>query len=182
MSEGRDFLIRWRAFSLHLKNEGVEIPEPYAQMERASHRALRVMEAVRRGEGEDAVGPLYTAVGRRIHHDGHNPLSDVDDVVAASGLDRRYARAADDESWDQVIRRSMDEALGLAGEDVGSPVLAFAPNDGPPVGFFGPIVSPPPTGTAGLQLWDGLAVVAAVPGFYELKRSRSGDPLMGPLP
>jgi hypothetical protein len=74
----------------------------------------------------------------------------------------------------------MAEALGAAGDDVGSPVLMLSSD--PPVAFFGPIVSPPPTGQAALDLWDRLSGMAGQPAFYELKRSRTQGPQLGPRP
>ena len=47
------------------------------------------------------------------------------------------------------------------------------------VGFFGPVVTPAPTGEAAGRLWDGLVLVTSVPGFYELKRSRTDGPQFG---
>lgn len=182
MSERRGLSVRWRTFSLKLKNEGVEIPEVYRVMGEANHRVLRVIEAVRKGEGEHAVVAVYTEAGRRIHHDGERPLADIAGMVAACGLDPSYAEAADDELWDDVIRASMKEALALAGDDVGSPILALQYDGGARVGFFGPIVSPPPTGDSALRLWDGITAAASVDGFYELKRSRTGGPVAGPRP
>jgi hypothetical protein len=86
----------------------------------------------------------------------------------------------DDERWDDVIRASMAEALAAAGDDVGSPILMISTD--PPVAFFGPIVSPPPTGDAAFDLWDRLSGMADQPAFYELKRSRTAGPQLGPRP
>ena len=44
--------------------------------------------------------------------------------------------------------------------------------------FFGPVVTPAPKGEAAGKLWDGVLLVAATPGFYELKRSRDQDPIL----
>ncbi len=54
-------------------------------------------------------------------------------------------------------------------------VSATGPH-GERVGFFGPVVSPAPTGEAAGRLWDGLLLLAAVPGFYEVKRTRTEEP------
>ena len=180
VAEHRDVEVRWRPFSLQVKNEEHGLPEQYAAMAAATHRALRVMEAVRRGEGDAAIGPYYTELGRRIHHDGDSPLTDLAGALAACGLDAAYVDAADDESWDEVIRASMAEALGAAGDDVGSPILMLSSD--PPTAFFGPIVSPPPTGQAALDLWDSLSAMGSQPAFYELKRSRTQGPQLGPRP
>jgi hypothetical protein len=55
---------------------------------------------------------------------------------------------------------------------VGTPVI---PVDG--VSFFGPVVSPIPRGAEGARLWEGVLMVAGTDGFFELKRSRTRDPI-----
>ena len=45
------------------------------------------------------------------------------------------------------------------------------------IGFFGPVVTPAPKGEAAGRLWDGVLLVAGTPGFYELKRTRTQDPI-----
>ncbi|HRA51028.1 MAG TPA: disulfide bond formation protein DsbA, partial [Actinotalea sp.] len=62
----------------------------------------------------------------------------------------------------------------LVGEDVGTPVVAIGG-----VGFFGPVVTPAPTGEEAGRLWDGLVLMTSVPGFYELKRTRTDGPIFG---
>ena len=56
--------------------------------------------------------------------------------------------------------------------DVGTPVISV---DG--VAFFGPVVSPIPRGEAAGRLWDGVRLVAGTDGFFELKRTRTRDPI-----
>ena len=55
--------------------------------------------------------------------------------------------------------------------EVGTPVISV---EG--VAFFGPVVTPAPKGEAAGLLWDGVVLVAATPGFYELKRTRHPGP------
>ena len=63
------------------------------------------------------------------------------------------------------------------GMDVGTPVIHAPGADGGTVAFFGPVVTPAPKGEQAAQLWDGVRLVAGVPGFYELKRTRTLGPI-----
>lgn len=172
--------ISWRAFSLEIANEGREIPEQYRAGSAAGRRALRIVEAVWAGVGPEAIGPLYTELGRRLHYDGQVP-PDFADVLQAVGLDPGLAAAADEEKWDAEIRDSMDEARSLVGTDVGVPVLGFTFPDGRH-GFSGPIISPPPTGDRALALWDAVVTLAQEPCVWEVKRSRTSGPELPPRP
>ena len=58
------------------------------------------------------------------------------------------------------------------GDEVGTPVIHI---NG--MALFGPVISPAPKGEQALALWDGVVAAAAYPGFFELKRSRTADPI-----
>ena len=45
------------------------------------------------------------------------------------------------------------------------------------ISFFGPVVTPVPRGEAAARLWDGVLQVASTDGFFELKRTRTRDPI-----
>lgn len=171
----RDVPVRWRAFSLAFKNEGVDMPEKYRAISAASLRALRVMEAARAVGGDEVVGRLYTEVGRRAHLEDDRSDAALAAAVEASGLDASLAAAADDQQYDAALRSSMAEAAGLVGNDVGVPILAFTEGDVVRA-TFGPVVSPSPTGAVALRLWDNVTALAFTDGFYELKRSRTAPP------
>ena len=156
--------VRWHPFSLTLQNDSPVGP---------ALRSLRVVAAVR-AQDEVAVGPLYTELGRRIHHDGEKADDDLAGALAAVGLEPELAAAAGDASFDAAIRRSMAAARALAGDDVGIPIVAVDDGDGLK-GASGPILSAMPTGEEGLQLFDAWLAVVRVPGFAELKRTRTGD-------
>lgn len=158
----RDVAIRWRAYSLDLKNGK---PPSTAQ------GALRIVEAVWADHGDAPIGRFYTEVGTRFHAGEDSSLNAVAAALDAAGLDRRYLDAAGDERWDDEIRWSMNEAIGVVGDDVGVPILVL---DGT-VGLCGPVMEPAPAGDAALELWDRVAGLATTPGFYELKRSRPFD-------
>ena len=157
--------VRWHPYSLTFQHDSPVGP---------AVRALRVVAAVR-AQDELAVGPLYTELGRRIHHDGEKADDDLGGALAAVGLEPELATAVDDESWDDTIRTSMAEAKALVGDDVATPIAAIDDGDGPR-GASGPILTAMPTGDEALQLFDAWVATLRIPGFAELKRSRRGPP------
>ena len=100
----------------------------------------------------------------------------------AAGLDRSLADAFDDESLDTEIATRMDEGIDLAGNDIGTPSIAFDNADGEKVALFGPVITRVPDTELSLQLWDGFIACATVPGFWELKRTRTERPEFGERP
>lgn len=172
--------IQWRSLSLGVINADRDIPEQYRAGMEAGAKAHRVIAALRAADRNDLVGDFYTEWGRRTHHDGVEPTAELAGEVATAVGAEQWALAADDASWDVEIERSTKEGQDLAGgSDVGSPVLAFG---SPRVGFFGPIVSPPPQGEGATALLDHVVAAAETPGFFELKRGRNEGPKFGPRP
>ncbi|MBK0421074.1 DsbA family protein [Leucobacter sp. CSA2] len=171
VSKARGFDIEWHPISLEIINEGRE-PNDHAESYAQGRRMGRVVEAARRAVGEQIVGKLYTELGTRIHPGGQR---DTETIIAESlqamGLDEGLAAAADDEQYDAQLRENTDHALDIAGPDVGVPIISI---DG--VDFFGPVVTPAPSGEQALKLWDGIYAAASVDGFYELKRGRKVGP------
>lgn len=172
VAERRDVDLRWHVMSLAVLNEDPAdddgTPDPHAD----SWPLTRVLVAAARDHGDDVLAPLYTAIGTRKHLGGR---ADVDGIVAEAlaevGLPAELAEAAGSDAVDDLVRASHAEAMALVGDDAGSPVVAV---DG--VGYFGPVVSPAPTGRAALDLFDALTLLARVPGFAELKRARTSGP------
>jgi hypothetical protein len=164
--------VRWHVMSLAVLNgKPDDTAEKVEQMQRL-WRPVRVLVAARERYGAEVLGPLYTALGTRIHH-GKEGLG-VDTLRAAladAGLDPTLADSADDASLDDLVRASHDEGMEPVGNDVGTPVLHVEGE-----AFFGPVVSPLPRGEVAGRLWDGVRMVTGTPGFYELKRTRTGRP------
>jgi hypothetical protein len=55
---------------------------------------------------------------------------------------------------------------------VGTPVIRVGESS-----LFGPVMSPAPKGEEAGKVWDGFVNVLAYPGFFELKRTRTVDPI-----
>ncbi len=186
MQPNRDVHVTWHPISLLFKNdpdEGSDYREPVEK----THRMLRVLEAVRAAAdtpeaGNDDVFRLYWELGSRIHHEDDVDF-DISDALDAVGIDTAHASAADDaETWDPVIRTSMEDALGLTGDDVGTPIIATENSTGERVGYFGPVITKIPPTEQSLKMWDGLMAMMDVDGFFELKKTRTQGPEFGDRP
>ena len=172
----RNLEVRWRPYSLLLRDGPDGLEDWKAVVWGASLRAVRVMQALE-SDNPDGVHRFYEAVGTRGVADyqaGRPPFQDLAGALAAAGLSSAYVVAADDAAWDEPIRRSMAEAFAVVGEGVGTPTLVL--HGDPPVGLLGPLVSAPPTGTEALRLWDAVVAFVSVPGVLELSRPRSPRP------
>jgi hypothetical protein len=93
------------------------------------------------------------------------------------GLSPALADAAETSAHDVRLRESHAEGMQPVGEDVGTPVIHVPRPDGGRIAFFGPVITPAPRGEAAGQLWDGVLAVAGTDGFFELKRTRTRDPI-----
>lgn len=171
VAEVRGFTIGWHPISLAILNEGHD-HGPHKEGHRQGKRMGRVVIAAELTHGDGVVGQLYTEFGTRIHPGGRTDYDTIiAEALAAVGLPAELSRAADDESMDAALGANTAHAMDIAGPNVGVPIISI---DG--VAFFGPVVTPSPTGEAALKLWDGIQAAASVPGFYELKRGRSAGP------
>lgn len=184
--------VQWRIISLAMLNNGPDAyedkPAFYPAVHDLGRRLLRVIAAAWQDHGNHAVGRLYAAMGEALWERTEDGINDFDDVLAvqARGIDVEsalatadlpvaLAQAASDERWDAVLSAETREALSRAGEDVGTPILSFAPPDGP--AFFGPVISDIPADADALRYWQALTTLAEMPGFAEVKRSLRSIPV-----
>jgi len=178
----RDVNITWQPISLLNKNQPAEDSDYYAPVA-YTHKLLRVIESIRKAEGDDAVKDVYWEFATRIHHDGDRQNSfDLPAALAAAGFDSAHAAAFDDESFDEEIATRMEAGLDLAGDDVGTPIIAMDDENGDRVALFGPVITRVPPTDQSLGLWDGFVACARTPGFWELKRTRTESPEFGDRP
>ncbi len=165
---------RWHVMSLAVLNEGKEgMPERYQELMAQAWGPVRVCIAAEQKFGPDVLLPLYTALGTRFHQEqAPKDRATVEAALAEAGLPEDLADAMDDSSYDEALRASHHDGMDRVGYEVGTPVISV---DG--VSFFGPVISPIPRGDDAGRLWDGVLAVAGTDGFFELKRSRTRDPI-----
>ena len=173
LEQVRDVEVTWSVMSLAVLNAGRELSPEYLAMMESSWGPVRVIIAAARDHGPKVIKPLYDAMGLRIHVGGEHdyPLAiaaALDDV----GLPPDLLRFATSGDVDDDVRASHQRAIGLVGDQMGTPVIAMGG-----VAFFGPVVTPAPKGEAAGRLWDGMVLMAGTPGFFELKRTRTQNPI-----
>jgi 2-hydroxychromene-2-carboxylate isomerase len=170
----RPVQVTWHVMSLSVLNEGKEdMPERYQELLRTGWGPVRILIAAEQAHGPEVLLPLYTALGNRFHHDkAPRDIETYTAALAEAGLPADLAAAADSTDYDEAVRASHAEGIDRVGYDVGTPVISV---NG--LSVFGPVVSPIPRGEAAAKLWDGVLLIAGTDGFFELKRSRTRDPI-----
>lgn len=174
----RDLEIDWQPISLFFKNDP-EPGTPFYEPTMRTRNLLRVVESLRAGGQTGRIGAFYTELGRKIHHEKTRDL-DVAALLTLVGADPAHAAAYDDARFDDAIRAAMAEGLALAGDDVGTPILAVENRAGKRVAFFGPVINAWPSHEDALALWDGYVALTGVEQFFEIKRTRTGGLTMPP--
>ncbi|NDD30673.1 MAG: disulfide bond formation protein DsbA [Proteobacteria bacterium] len=173
--EVRDVDVNFHVMSLAVLNEGRDMPENYKELLALAWKPVRVLIAAEQLHGNTVVEPLYSAMGRRYHVENKKDLNVViAESLAETGLEASLADAATSTEFDEAVKASHHAGMDPVGFDVGTPVLHVNGE-----AIFGPVITPAPTGEEAGRLLDGVIAVMSVPGFYELKRSRTQGPIFG---
>lgn len=175
----RDVDVSFHVMSLSVLNSGRdELSEQYRESMKRAWGPVRVCIAAEQQHGNDVLRSLYTELGTRIHNEGRDyDAALYVEALKAADLPVELADTSTDESLDEALRASHHRGMDPVGYDVGTPVIHTPGPDGKQVAFFGPVVSPTPRGEAAGRLWDGVVLVSATDGFYELKRTRDRGPI-----
>jgi hypothetical protein len=165
--------VRWHVMSLAYLNQDRDLPENYRRMMDSAWGPVRVCIAAEQAYGNEALLPLYNALGERRHHQKQEFTREVIvESLEEAGLPASLADAAESTQYDDALKASHHQGMDQVGFEVGTPVISVNGN-----AFFGPVVSPIPRGEAAAKLWDGVLLVAGTDGFFELKRTRTRDPI-----
>jgi len=170
----RPVRVRWHVMSLAVLNEGkTDMPERYVELMKQAWGPVRVAIAAEQRFGPEVLGPLYTALGTRFHHEKlPRDRATVEAALAEAGLPTDLADAMESTEYDEALRASHAEGIERVGYEVGTPIISMNGTS-----IFGPVVTPIPRGEAAGKLWDGVNLVTQTDGFFELKRSRTRDPI-----
>ncbi|MDR7300071.1 mycothiol-dependent nitroreductase Rv2466c family protein [Haloactinomyces albus] len=186
----RPLQVTWRPLALRILNEPIGYenrPAEYPDAHQRGLEMLRVVDAARETYGSAPLGELYTAMGQAVW-DRPAPQEttfeavlsetargrDLAPILSRVGMSEQLAEAADDTGRDATLRAETRQAVERAGGGVGTPILSFAPPDGP--AFFGPVIDTSPEGDEALRLWDAVTTLAHWPAFAKLKRGLRSFP------
>ncbi|MGP9694849.1 mycothiol-dependent nitroreductase Rv2466c family protein [Brachybacterium sp. AOP25-B2-12] len=170
-AEVREIAPTFSVMSLAVLNEDKDLDAGYRRAMDDAWGPARVALAIERTRGQEDFAAFYTAFGEDYHVGGSGDRrASVRTALAAAGLPAELNDAYDVTDRDQDLRDSQAKVIDLVGDDVGTPVISF----GEGVAYFGPVLSPAPRGEDAGKLFDAVSAASEVPGFFELKRSRTG--------
>lgn len=173
VAEQRPVDVSWHVMSLSYLNKGRQLDAFYTELMDRAWANVRVLTAARLAHGEEVIFPLYESMGRQIHLEQNKNYEEVIDAALAEvGLPAALAEAKNSTDFDEELAKEHHRGMDQVGDEVGTPVISVEGT-----AFFGPVVSPAPKGEAAAKLWDGVLLVAQTDGFFELKRSRTRDPI-----
>ena len=170
----RPVAARWHVMSLAVLNEKKDdISDRYKELMKQAWGPVRVCVAAEQKFGSEVVLPLYTAIGTRFHNEKQDrSRATIEAALADVSLPADLADAMDSTEYDDAVRASHADGIDRVGYEVGTPVISVNGTS-----IFGPVVTPIPRGEAAAKLWDGVLLVTGTDGFFELKRSRTRDPI-----
>ncbi len=99
--------VRWHVMSLAVLNENNDdLPEQYRELMRTAWGPVRVCIAAEQKFGPEVLGPLYTALGTRFHHEKAERSRETDRGRAGRGRPARPSSPTpiDSTEYDEALR------------------------------------------------------------------------------
>jgi hypothetical protein len=163
----------FHVMSLSVLNQDRDIPEEYRTRMDAAWAPARVALGVGEQYGQEQLAAFYTALGTRFHpRQEDNSRGTLEAALTEVGLPPEMADLGDTGENDDALRRSHNAGMDAVGVDVGTPVLLINGS-----AIFGPVMSPSPVGEEAGRIFDAVLELTSYAGFFELKRSRTADPI-----
>lgn len=165
----------WGLFSLEVVNLKDESGQH--QLEARSGPALRTATIIRERKGGAAIGPFYSALGKRIWEQSP-PEQDMATAVRGAleevGMDVQWCDEAlrEPATWEAVLEEHNE--LIERTRSFGVPTIVLDGGSGPAI--FGPVISELPTDEEAVELWRHVSWLARNENFSELKRDRANAP------
>lgn len=164
---------RFSVMSLAVLNEGRDLPADYRRSMDEAWGPARVALKVELERSPEELAAFYTAFGEDFHVGGSGDRrGSAVHALEVAGLPADFIDVYDSDELDEKLRAAQKKVVDMVGDEVGTPVVSF----GEGVAYFGPVVSPAPKGEDAVALFDALEAATRVPGFFELKRSRTTGP------
>ena len=148
----------WRIMSLAYLNleqhKGDGLSPEYLERMSKAWGPVRVCAAAAPAAGPGILGPLYTAIGTRIHNQKRRDDSELlPEALKEAGLLAELASAAD--SSESISRsRTLTTRRSTRSAPTWGPVVRIRGQ-----AIFGPVITPAPRGEAAGRLWDGVSLV-----------------------
>jgi predicted DsbA family dithiol-disulfide isomerase len=165
----------WGLFSLEVVN--LKDGDDPHQLQARSGPALRTATLIRARKGGAAIGPFYTALGKRVWEQSppeQDMATAVRGALEAVGFDVEWCDEAlsDPRTWEAVL----EEHHGLIERthSFGVPTIVLDGGTGPAI--FGPVISELPSDGEAVELWRHVSWLARYDNFAELKRDRIKSP------
>lgn len=160
--------IEWRLLNLAVLNEGRELPAPQQARMVDSRKVGRLMAAIMREVGDQALAAAYFAFGTS-YFDQSVPVDAhlVGKVAAAVGASGITSSVLEDASLDSVVAQSHQAGQDAYGATGGSPLLTINGHT-----FFGPVFTEVPARDSAATDFAALVTLTAMPQFTQIERPR----------
>ena len=173
----RPVAIRWHIMSLYLLNAQRTDDPRYVEYLLDVTGPARVMSAAAERCGDGVLRDLYTAFGVRIFDHWRYPSAvecreAMRAALAETRLPAGLLERCDDAGVDDALRRSHTAGVAPVGDEAGTPTIHVGGT-----ALYGPVLNAIPRGEAAVRVFDGAVLLAGVPDFFELKRTRTAEPV-----